>query len=199
MEEKKLSPFFVKDILGFTPEQRGVERQVDQMDNILLETVDDLVDVDAPHQSKKTRQCFTTKQVEELEALFQETSYPDTYTRKLLAKRMRVTDARIQIWFQNKRAKLRRQTKQRKQILPTEIYFQNTPFIPHLPHHVEPPRTLLPSTCSKTHRPLVHRLYPCAPHFVKRISTRETCEKFQSQRFSSRGWPVPFESSSGWR
>lgn len=53
--------------------------------------------VDEASCGKKTRQCFTSKQVEELERLFNETNYPDAYTRQMLAKKMNVSETRIQV------------------------------------------------------------------------------------------------------
>uniref|UniRef100_H0XIR4 Homeobox domain-containing protein n=1 Tax=Otolemur garnettii TaxID=30611 RepID=H0XIR4_OTOGA len=54
------------------------------------------------------RPAFTPPQVQELENIFQRIQYPDGSMRKDLARRLGVTENRVQVWFKNRRARWRR-------------------------------------------------------------------------------------------
>eukprot|EP00093_Oithona_nana_P007730 07730.XXX_80630_84047_1 [CDS] Oithona nana genome sequencing. len=68
-----------------------------------------------PPKRKKPRTSFSRLQICELEKRFHKQKYLASTERATLAKSLKMTDAQVKTWFQNRRTKWRRQTAEERE------------------------------------------------------------------------------------
>ncbi|GAA6080882.1 homeobox protein engrailed-2b, partial [Tachysurus ichikawai] len=61
-------------------------------------------------EDKRPRTAFTAEQLQRLKAEFQSNRYLTEQRRQSLATELQLNEAQIKIWFQNKRAKIKKAT-----------------------------------------------------------------------------------------
>ena len=97
---KSLHQFIIGNLLYFTESQRQREQEKHK--------------TQSPRKKRKTRTAFTNQQIYELERRFILQKYLTPADRDEIAGRLGLTCAQVITWFQNRRAKFKRDIEEMK-------------------------------------------------------------------------------------
>lgn len=130
-----------------------------------------------PPKRKKPRTSFSRLQICELEKRFHKQKYLASTERAQMAKNLKMTDAQVKTWFQNRRTKWRRQTaeeREQERQAATKYFLSMQmsgldgsdsppPPPPHMAPPDSPPSSIPPTPLQSSHPPTISALESLKP------------------------------------